>query len=93
MKLSNLNITNVEYDLDNGFFWIEFDNEKSIQCCLMKRKDGDGFKKAINFDDPGVAWGICADVNAWAAPNGDYEFVYTTIKHEARKAGVRIINP
>lgn len=91
--MKNLNITNVEYDLDNGFFWIEFDNKKSIQCCLMERRDGNGFKKSINFDDPGIVWGINADVNAWAAPDDDYEFVYTTIKREARKAGVRIINP
>ena len=59
----------------------------------MERRDGNGFKKAINFDDPGHDWGICADVNAWAAPEDDYEFVYTTIKREALKAGVRIINP
>lgn len=88
MNLSNLNITNVECDFDYGLFWIEFSNKKSIQCCLMERKDGNGFKKAINFDDPGIVW-----VNAWAAPDDDYEFVYTTIKREARKAGVRIINP
>ena len=91
--MKNLNITDVTCSLICGYFWVEFDNGRSIQCCLMKRKDGDGFEKAINFDDPGIAWGICADVNAWAAPDDDYEFVYTTIKREARKAGVRIINP
>ena len=94
MKMENLSVKNAEYDLEAGFFWVVFENGKSIQCCLTERADGNGFKKVINFADPAIEWGINADVNAWAVTADDnYEFIYAVLKREARKAGVRIINP
>lgn len=92
MKLENLNISKVEYDLENGFFWVEFDNDKSIQCCLIERKDGKGFRKAIDMNDNGYDWGMCEDVNRWAFnENGEGDHVLVFLLKQARKAGLQIV--
>jgi hypothetical protein len=71
--------------LEYGFFHIEFNNEKSIQCCLKEGKKG--FIKEISASDTGASWGICGDVNSWF---GDYEICEKILLQEARKQGVRI---
>lgn len=33
-NLNDLNVVNAEANLKYGFFWVEFENGKSLQCCL-----------------------------------------------------------
>src|SRR5690554_2415684 len=87
-KMKNLNklaIINKDYDLETGFFWIEFSNGKSLQCCLKEQRqdeqelyeNGPIFLEQIELDNNGHNEGICYDVNKWARDeDGDMEHVH-----------------
>lgn len=96
MDLNKLNITNVAYDTYYGFFWVEFDNQESLRCCLILRADGNGFRKAVYRDDNGHDWGNCADVNDWAKPTDCEEYesfneINKFLMKQARKAGLQVL--
>ena len=88
--MESLKITNVEFDLICGFFHVEFDNGRSVQCCLAGREDGKGYRKAISRHNNGHDRGICRDTNAWAVERGEFD-VNSLLLKQARKAGLRII--
>ena len=88
--MKNLTVVNADFDQEIGFFWVEFNNGKSIQCCLIARKDGNGFTKKIDRNDNGSSWGVCGDTNEWAAIEGDYTEVNEMLHREARKLGIKI---
>ena len=92
MNLNELNIKNIEFDLQNGFFWVEFEGtDRSLQCCLMERKDGKGFRKAIDSIDCAYDWGINGDVNKWAADaEGELGDVHKYLMKQARKIGLKV---
>lgn len=68
--MKNLIITNTEFNTEYGFFFVEFSNGKSIQCCLIEkpRLDGEfsGYEEKISHDDNGFDEGVCLDCNSWA---------------------------
>lgn len=97
-NLNALTVTNVEYstDLASGFFWVEFDNGQSLQCCLHANRDADGcyesFNAAIEIDNNGYDYGICYDVNAWAKDeDGELSHVEDFLIEKAREAGLSIV--
>ena len=90
--LNELKIVNTDYDLDLGFFWIEFENGKSLQCCLNQRKDLKGYKKEIDSNDNGSHWGLSGDNNEWAlGEDQDFGEINNLLHREARKLGIKII--
>jgi len=90
--MKNLTVENVGFDLEVGFFWVEFNNGKSIQCCLVARRDGNGYIKQIDRSDCGSDEGVSYDVNNWAL--GDdvgFNDIEELLFKEARKVGIRIV--
>ena len=90
-NLNELAVTKSDYDLESGFFWVEFENNKSLQCCLkgIRDEDGDyaGYSAQVEIDNNGHDDGICADVNAWAKDADVKDFLLD----QARKAGLQIV--
>ena len=90
-NLNELAVTNRDYDLKLGFFWVEFENGESLQCCLkgIRDEDGDyvGYSAQVEIDNNGHDDGICADVNAWAKDADVKDFLL----EQARKAGLQIV--
>ncbi|WP_087546738.1 hypothetical protein [Acinetobacter sp. WCHA39] len=91
-NLNELKIVNTDFDLDTGFFWIEFENGKSLQCCLKLRKDLKGYKKEIVKNDNGSCEGLSGDNNDWALDeeNPDWANINDLLHREARKLGIKI---
>lgn len=100
INLNELTVTIREFDLGAGFFWVEFDNGESLQCCLKElRQDeqelyenGPIFLEQIELDNNGYNDGICLEVNAWAADeDGEMEHVNEFLIEQAREVGLEII--
>lgn len=92
-NLNDLKVINSDYDLDVGFFWITFENSKSLQCCLQYRKDEKRYKKSIKADDSGLDVGLSGENNLWALTeyNADnYQIKKLLYKH-ARKSNIKIV--
>ena len=90
-NLNELAVTKRDYDLELGFFWVEFENGKSLQCCLkgIRDEDGDyvGYSTQVEIDNNGHDWGICAEVNEWAKDADVEDFLL----EQARKVGLQIV--
>lgn len=91
--LNELKIVNADYDLQTGFFWVEFENGKSLQCCLEYRKDEKGYKKSIKASDNGSGDGLSGDNNQWALDeeSQDWLEIDNLLHKEARKLGIKVI--
>lgn len=89
--LNEIAITKRDYDLESGFFWVEFDNGESLQCCLKGIRDEDGnyvgYSAQVEIDNNGYDDGICADVNEWAKDADVEDFLL----EQARKVGLQIV--
>ena len=89
------NTTNflIDYDLENGFafLWNDERDQAVFQVCLVQRKDGKGYRKAILESDCGWNYGICGDLNFTHSNIGTVEIVKEFFFTEARKAGIKII--
>lgn len=95
--MNNLKIQNADYDLETGFFWIELDNDKTLQCCLKSHGDvieGEElyFSAAVETDNNGFNEGMCLDVNGWAIERFGDEKVQDFIIEVARATGVQIVS-
>lgn len=90
-NLNELAVTNRDYDLELGFFWVEFENGESLQCCLKGVRDEDGnyvgYSAQVEIGNNGYDDGICADVNAWAKDADVKDFLL----EQARKTGLQIV--
>lgn len=85
--MKNLTIVNADYNTEYGFFWVEFNNGKSIQCCLMSDDEG-GYLEQIDSNDYGAWEGCSADCNEWVDGKFDVEEVLFS---EAKKIGLEVI--
>ena len=94
-NLNELVIKNRESDTESGFFWIEFESGKSLQCCLVSKQDSCDdepyFVDAIETDNSGYNDGICGDVNEWASVNNEWDHIEYFLIEQARKCGVSIV--
>lgn len=100
INLNALEVVSREYDLENGFFWVEFENGKSVQCCLKELRQGEQelyengtvYLEQVELDNNGCNDGTCGDVNAWAADEeGEMEHVNDFLIEQAREAGLEIV--
>lgn len=89
--MKNLVIVNVDFSQEYGFFFIEFANGKSVQCCLVEGARG-GYVKKINKDDCGSNEGLSYDNNEWAiGEDGDFSEINQMMFKEARKLGIKVV--
>jgi hypothetical protein len=93
-NLNELVVKNRESDTEYGFFFVEFENGKSLQCCLVSKQDNCDdepyFVDAIEIDNSGYNDGICGDVNEWASEDGEWSHIEEFLIEQARKYGVSI---
>lgn len=94
-NLSNLTITNREFDLNTGFFWVEFENGKSLQCCLKQYgncEDGYYYAEEVEIDNNGFDEGLSLDNNEWAFnEDGEAGHVHDFLIEQAREVGLQIV--
>ena len=89
--LNELKIVNTDYDLDLGFFWVEFENGKSLQCCLVQDADF-AYLPKINSNDTGSSEGLSSDNNEWAlGEDQDFGEINDLLISEAKKLNIEII--
>lgn len=93
--LNTLKMKNKDYDTETGFFWVEFENGKSLQCCLVSKQDSEDdepyFAKAIEIDNSGYNDGICGDVNEWASIDDEWAHIEEFLINQARSCGIEIV--
>ncbi len=93
-NLNELAIKNRETDLENGFFFVEFFDGRSLQYCLVSKLDDEElyFVEQIEVGNSGHNEGASLDCNAWAADeDGSLEHVELFLIDQARKIGVEIV--
>lgn len=99
-NLNELAVTNRDYDLETGFFWVEFEDGKSLQCCLKAAKqdeqdlhdNGPQYLKQIEIDNNGFDEGLSYDCNAWAKDeDGEMGHVQDLLIEQARQYGIEIV--
>jgi len=90
-NLNCLEVINVEVNIEHGFFFVEFNNSKSLQCCLKYDENEQMFLNQIERRDSGFDEGLCADCNDWALADIDGCDVLGFLIGEAKKAGVEIV--
>ena len=95
MNLQNLEIINRDFDLQNGFFWVEFENGKILQCCLKAVYDENGligFNEQVELDNNGYNDGVCWDANEWAQDeDGEHAHIQDFLIEQAREIGLEIV--
>lgn len=99
INLNDLNVVNREYNLDTGFFWVEFENGKSLQCCLVQARRGDDLAEygplylgQVELDNNGFDDGLSYDNNVWAKDeDGEMNHVNDFLIEQARMCGLEII--
>lgn len=82
-----------DYDLEDGYAFLQ-NNERDqtvFQVCLVPRKDGEGYRKAILKSDCGWDWGICGNLNFANSTMETIEIVKEFFFTKARKAGIKTI--
>lgn len=91
--MKNTTKYSIDYDLEYGFAFLQNNElDKTVfQVCLVQRKDGKGYRKAILESDCGWNDGICGDVNFTYSARETIEIVKDFFFTEARKAGIKII--
>lgn len=89
-NLNKMNVANREYSLESGFFWVEFENGESLQCCLEVIDDTGSYKAEIKEDDNGFDEGLSRDCNRWASQCG-WDHINDFLLEQARQAGLEIV--
>lgn len=100
INLNDLNVVNRDYDLDSGFFWVEFENGKSLQCCLVQARRGDDLAEygalylgQVELDNNGFDDGLSYDNNAWAKDeDGEMGHINGFLIEQARMCGLEIVS-
>ena len=95
-NLNELAIKNREVDLENGFFFVEFFGDRSLQCCLVGKRDSCDeelyFVEQIEVGNSGHNEGASLECNAWAADkDGSIDHVELFLIEQARMIGVEIV--
>ena len=78
------------------FFFVEFFNGRSLQCCLERENGGEDcdyyFIEQIEVGNSGHNEGASLDCNAWAADeDGSIDHVELFLIEQARMIGVEIV--
>lgn len=81
----------VDADTQTGFAHVLTTDNLCIQCCLVQRKNGEGYKKAVDKNDSGINDGICGDVNKPAFKKYGEAECKKFLFSELRKIGVKIL--
>lgn len=99
-NLNELVVVNAEANVEHGFFFVEFDNGKSLQCCLKAAKqdeqdlhdNGPQYLNQIEIDNNGFDEGLSYDANEWAQDeDGEMGHVQDLLIEQARQYGIEIV--
>ncbi len=91
-NLNKMTVANRDCCPGTGFFWVEFEDGSSLQCCLVAKQAGPGYKACVNTKDTGYYDGISRDCNEWAADEDGYtEHIERYLIEQARQAGLEIV--
>lgn len=94
-SINDMKIINRDYDLDSGFFWVEFEGGQSLQCCLKQygsEDEGFYYKKEIELDNNGYNEGQNWDCNEWAQDEDGYaDRIEEFLIEQAREIGIQIV--
>lgn len=93
INLSELKINNVEANLETGFFFVEFEDGRSLQCCLDAKGDewDHWFISQIEVGNNGFNEASSADCNEWAVVDGGWDHIELFLIEQARANGVDIV--
>lgn len=102
MNIETLNNLEIEtLSAENGFFFVEFKNGLSLQCCLdeVKQSEEDLYENGpvyldqIQCDNSGFDEGLCWDCNEWAAgDNDEISHINDFLIEKAREIGISIVS-
>lgn len=94
-NLNELVVVNAEANVEHGFFFVEFENGKSLQCCLISAgNEAEGFyyQPAISADNNGFDEGLSYECNAWAKDeDGEMGHINDYLVSKARENGLQIV--
>lgn len=92
-NLNELVVVNAEANVEHGFFFVEFENGKSLQCCLVAaRNPDDGYLEQVHIWNNGFDDGLCYDCNAWAKDeDGEMGHINDFLVEKARENGLQIV--
>ena len=89
-NLNELAVLNAEANLEHGFFFVEFEGGKSLQCCLVH--NGEDYEMNIDSIDSGFDQGLSYDCNKWAKnEDGEIGHIEEFLFEQAKKSGLEII--
>ena len=94
--LNQLTVVSREYSLESGFFWVEFEDGRSLQLCLNAVLDNDGalikYTPHVSINDNGYYEGLSRDNNQWAADtDGNTGHIEEFLIEQARQCGLQIV--
>lgn len=102
INLNDLNVVNREYDLKTGFFWVEFENGKSLQCCLVEQYQDEEdryisgksiYLEQVYINNNGFDDGLSWDNNQWAVgEDREAEHIEEFLINQARQCGLQIVS-
>lgn len=95
-NINEMKIISRDYDLESGFFWVEFESGRSLQCCLKGIRDEDGqyagYAEQIEIGNSGFDEGLSWECNELAAgEDGEAGHIEEFLIEQARKAGLQIV--
>jgi hypothetical protein len=94
-----MNIKESSKDTEYGFFFIVYEDGRSLQCCLKERNqdedergvNGPIFLNQIDSDDSGFDDGLSYDCNEWVIKEVGHEATLKIILDAAKKAGIEVV--
>ena len=92
INLNELKVIDREYNLESGFFWVEFEDGGSLQCCLKAKHDGLGYEAQIDTNNTGFDQGLSWNNNKWAShDDSECEHIDDFLLEQAQKVGLQLI--
>lgn len=93
INLNELVVSNVDASLEAGFFFVEFEDGRSLQCCLDAKGDewDHWYVNQIEVGNNGFSEASCADCNEWAVVDGEWDHIELFLIEQARAVGVEIV--
>ena len=92
-NLNELVVVNAEANLEHGFFFVEFENGKSLQCYLVAASNlDDGYLEQVHIWNNGFDEGLSYYCNEWAKDeDGEMGHINDYLVNKARENGLQIV--
>ncbi|MGL6121469.1 MAG: hypothetical protein ACRC1W_00225 [Shewanella sp.] len=92
MNLNSLKVVNSGAVVEDGYYFVEFEDGKILQCCLVASFDNSHFLNEVDCTNSGFTSGPCAECNEWAVgADGDWLHIDQFLIDKATADGVLIV--